>query len=116
MSEYRTALNLIKPKASFWMPKVRTCSSREGTGFDEIWNVMSEFLAASENEGHLDRRRSNQRVSWMWKMVEEELFSRLTRAPQVRDIVHDMERQVLQDRLLPHHGAEQILDAYERHS
>ena len=41
--EYLSALKYLRSASPHWRPEVRLCSSLEGEGVGEVWQVMAEF-------------------------------------------------------------------------
>ena len=77
-----SALKYIRPASHHWRPEVKLCSSLEGDGVDQVWEVMAEFRRKMEESGELEARRRRQHLRWMWSYVEERLVR------MARDIGH----------------------------
>jgi GTPase len=110
--ELAGALHMLRSSEGAWITPVLTCSALEGTGVDTVWQHLvrhQEGLAAS---GELAARRRRQQVRWTWAMVQDRLLTALREHPAVREIVPELERQVLDGALPPALAAEQILKAF----
>ena len=77
-----SALKYIRPASHHWRPEVKLCSSLEGDGVGQVWEVMAEFRRKMEESGELEARRKRQHLRWMWSYVEERLVR------MARDIGH----------------------------
>jgi LAO/AO transport system kinase len=110
--ELAGALHMLRSTDSAWTTPVLTCSAREGTDIDTVWQHVvrhQEGLAAS---GEMAVRRRAQQVRWTWSMVQDRLLTSLREHPVVREISPELERQVLDGTLTPALAAERILQAF----
>jgi LAO/AO transport system kinase len=113
--ELRGALRMLTPAspalaATGWTTPVLTCSAQTGAGMDEVWAAVQDHRAALEAAGELERRRADQQVEWMWRVVRDRLLDRLQSDPGVRAALPDVERAVRDGELTPTLAAEQLLD------
>lgn len=111
--ELAGALRLMHPADAAWTPPVLSCSAREGTGLDTVWERLEQHRSLLESTGRLAAKRSEQQVDWTWTMVREELLGRLHADPTVRALAPDLERQVREGELTATLAAERILQAFE---
>jgi LAO/AO transport system kinase len=111
--ELTDALHLITPPGSLWQPAALTCSGLTGEGVDGVWAQVQRHRAVLEEAGLLAQRRAEQRVAWMWAMVEAEVLQRLRSAPAVRQAQQEVEAAVESGELTASLGAQRILDAFD---
>ena len=111
--ELAAALRLLHEPGASWRAPVLTCSGQQGTGLDQVWQHVQRHRAALEPAGELDRRRRDQRVSWTWDLVNDQLLTRLREHPRVRAIAPELERSVRDGSLTATSAADQILAAFE---
>ncbi|WP_370415614.1 methylmalonyl Co-A mutase-associated GTPase MeaB [Streptomyces fradiae] len=109
--ELAGALRLMHGKEAFWTPPVLSCSARESTGLDEVWERLEKHRALLDATGRLDSRRRDQQVDWAWSMVRDELLNRLHADPAVRALTPEVERRVRDGELTATLAAERILGA-----
>ncbi|MET8509254.1 methylmalonyl Co-A mutase-associated GTPase MeaB [Streptomyces sp. NPDC004787] len=109
--ELAGALRLMHGREAFWTPPVLSCSARESTGLDEVWERLEKHRALLEATGRLDARRRDQQVDWTWSMVRDELLNRLHADPAVRALTPEVERRVRDGELTATLAAERILGA-----
>jgi LAO/AO transport system kinase len=110
--ELSGALRLLRSADGGWTPPVLTCSARESTGLDAVWERLEEHRRSQETTGALAGRRRDQQVEWTWSMVHEELLSRLREHPEVRRLGPDLERQVRDGSLTATLAAERLIGAF----
>ena len=92
-------------------PRVLTCSALEGTGLQEVWEAVLSHRRALLASGDLERRRRRQRIDWTRALVRDGLLALVREDPAIRDLVAELERQVLAGTLTPVLAAERILAA-----
>ncbi|MCB5905981.1 methylmalonyl Co-A mutase-associated GTPase MeaB [Streptomyces pinistramenti] len=110
--ELSGALRLLQPPDAAWTPPVLTCSAREGTGLDTVWERIEQHRTLLESSGALAERRRAQQVDWTWTMVREQLIDRLRNHPEVRKLSPGIEQDVREGALTATLAAERILDAF----
>lgn len=111
--ELAGALRLMHPVDAAWTPPVLSCSAREGTGLDTVWERLEQHRSLLDSTGRLAAKRRDQQVDWTWTMVRDELLGRLHADPTVRALAPDLERQVRKGELTATLAAEEILRAFE---
>jgi LAO/AO transport system kinase len=111
--ELTDALHLITPPGALWQPSALTCSGLTGEGVEAVWAQIERHRFVLEGAGELVRRRADQRVSWMWAMVEEQVLGRLRAASGVVEAAGEAEPKVRAGELTASLGAQQILDAFD---
>ncbi|MFE0629164.1 methylmalonyl Co-A mutase-associated GTPase MeaB [Streptomyces sp. NPDC058864] len=110
--ELSGALRMMTPVDAAWTPPVLTCSAREGTGLEALWERLEQHRTLLESTGRLAAKRRDQQMEWAWSMVREELLGRLRGHPEVRRLTPEIERQVREGTLTPTLAAARILDAF----
>jgi LAO/AO transport system kinase len=110
--ELSAALRLIHgPGAA---PPVLTCSARDGTGLDEVWQRLVRHRDALEASGELEHKRSRQQVGWVWAIVRAGVLDELRAHPAVAALTPEVERAVLAGTLTPTMAAQRLLAAFTR--
>ncbi|MER5781723.1 methylmalonyl Co-A mutase-associated GTPase MeaB [Streptomyces mobaraensis] len=110
--ELAGALRLLRSPDAAWNPPVLTCSARENTGLDALWERLEQHRRVLEATGELARRRSEQQVEWAWGMVRDQLLGELHAHPGVRAVTPDVERGLRDGTLTATLAAERILGAF----
>jgi LAO/AO transport system kinase len=111
--ELAGALRLMHGKDAFWTPPVLSCSARESTGLELVWERLEQHRALLDSTGRLADKRREQQVGWTWSMVRDELLGRLYAHPAVRAAAPDLEQRVRDGSLTATLAAESILKAFE---
>ncbi|MER5494201.1 methylmalonyl Co-A mutase-associated GTPase MeaB [Streptomyces sp. NPDC002490] len=110
--ELAGALRLLRSPDAIWHAPVLSCSAREGTGLDTVWERVEAHRALLDSTGALAAKRRDQQVDWTWSMVHDELLDRLRTHPVVRKLTPDLERRVRDGELTATLAAERILAAF----
>ncbi|MEU1891245.1 methylmalonyl Co-A mutase-associated GTPase MeaB [Streptomyces pristinaespiralis] len=110
--ELAGALRLMNPADAAWTPPVLSCSAREGTGLDAVWERLEQHRTVLGSTGALDAKRREQQIGWTWAMVHDTLLDRLHRHSGVRELTAGLEEQVRDGRLTATLAAERILEAF----
>ncbi|MEU0128056.1 methylmalonyl Co-A mutase-associated GTPase MeaB [Streptomyces sp. NPDC006289] len=110
--ELAGALRLMHPVDAAWTPPVLTCSAREATGLDELWERLEQHRTLLESTGRLTAKRREQQVDWTWSMVRDELLDSLRGHPAVRALTPELEQRVRAGELTATLAAGQILEAF----
>ncbi|WP_176732593.1 methylmalonyl Co-A mutase-associated GTPase MeaB [Streptomyces sp. MnatMP-M17] len=108
--ELAGALRLMHPVDAAWTPPVLSCSAREGTGLDAVWERLEQHRAVLGADGRLSRKRSDQQVDWTWSMVRDHILDRLREHPGVRELTPTLEREVREGTLTATLAAERIIE------
>jgi LAO/AO transport system kinase len=109
--DLKSALRLIYPRETLWLPPVLTMSAMEGTGLTQMWDTVERHRQVLADAGEFEARRRAQQVDWTWQMVRDTVLDRVLSNPEVRKIRADVERQVKTGELTPALAAQQILKA-----
>jgi LAO/AO transport system kinase len=110
--ELAGALRLLGQPEDGWATPVVTCSAATGDGLAEVWDLADQHERALRDTGELDHRRRDQRVSWMWSLVRDQLLDRLRDSRELQAITPDLEAGVRAGTLTPGLAAQQLLAAF----
>jgi LAO/AO transport system kinase len=74
--EYKLALSLVANTRTNWNTTMLHCSSTLGSGMDEVWNTVNEFMSHAKNDGSFSKNRKEQvsshfRDEWLSVLKEE---------------------------------------------
>lgn len=89
LSDYSSALRLMRPSSPSWTPVVIPASALTGVGVREVWSTLTALRAARSAEQA--ERRAAQERSWLWVEVTE----RVTNTLRADEFVRQVEGQVL---------------------
>ncbi len=110
--ELSGALRMLQPPDAVWTPPVLTCSAREQTGLDTVWERLEAHREVLSANDRLEAKRRDQQVDWTWSMVRDQLLSSLRDHPQVKRVAPDLEQQVREGTLTASLAAERLLTAF----
>jgi len=92
--EYESALQLLRPSSPNWSPPVLTCSAREWTGIDVIWDTIIEHRSILTKTGELEMKRQQQALEWVTFMVKEGLEEWFYTNPLVKKILPLLKKEI----------------------
>jgi LAO/AO transport system kinase len=110
-ADYRMAMHLMAPASPTWTPPVVTCSALTNEGLEEIWSLICQHRQRLDATGELAARRADQRVRWMWSMVEDRVLSSFRAS--VADLAAELEAAVHAGTVPPTAAAEQLVDSFD---
>jgi LAO/AO transport system kinase len=108
-AEYRSALNLFRPRSAHWDPPVLLVSALEERGMDKVWSAIEQHRAALTASGELESKRRDQQRDWLWSMIDDGLKRQFLARPDVARLLPDVEAAVLDARTTPTEGARRLL-------
>ena len=111
-AEYQMAMHMMVPASPNWTPPVVTCSGLTGEGLETLWDqVLLQRRLLSES-GELDERREEQRVRWMWSMLDDHLVAMLHANPEVSRLLPLLEREVRREETTPVLAVDRLIAAF----
>lgn len=110
--EYQIALHLTAPASPHWTPPVLTCAGLTGEGVETLWSHVEQHRRLLSESGDLARRREEQRVRWMWSMLDDRLLEALRAHPEVGKLLPEMESQVRSDVTTPVSAVNTLIKAF----
>ncbi len=110
--ELSIAMKLISQDPTGWRAPVLTCSAREKTGLDDVWNAVLEHRQWLEEHGGLAAYRAKQQVEWMWSQVEDTITESLRGTHDLRALGRAITARVADQELGALDGATEMLQAY----
>ena len=111
-TQFQGALRLFPLPESGWRPKVYTCSAVAGTGLEEVWKGVEEFLGHIHANGYFQHNRNRQNKYWMYETINEALRGSFYRDPAVEARIGEYEKRVLEDRISSFVAAKELLELY----
>ncbi|MDR2890164.1 MAG: methylmalonyl Co-A mutase-associated GTPase MeaB [Alistipes sp.] len=110
--QFENALMLFPTPESGWRPRVFTSSAYAGTGLDEVWAGVEEFLSFVRAGGFFVANRSRQNQYWMRETIDETLRQNFYRNPEIEALLPEFRRRVLEDRMSSFVAAHELLERY----
>lgn len=85
-AEYQNALHLFPANPSGWIPQVKTCSSIDKSGLEEVLDMLSKFQNQVKGNGYFDKNRADQQVHWFKENLNELLKHYFFKQPKVQQL------------------------------
>lgn len=112
VSDYRSALSLLRPKTPHWRAEVQPISALQGDGIADVWDAVARFRTAMAAGDAAAPRRAAQMARWMWREVEEGLLESLKADAAVATLARQLEAAVREGQLMPALAARRLLNVY----
>ena len=72
--DFTRALHLYPQKNSGWKPKVLTASALEGTGVNEVMEMIESYISLVKKNNFFVSNRNHQNISWLKAIIEKNLY------------------------------------------
>ena len=92
-----------------WRIPVLTCSALTGAGVPEVWDAITQHRAWLAKSGRLEELRAEQRVTWMWDTLADQLMTRVRTHPAVLAELDAITAQVSAGQVAPGEAARTLL-------
>eukprot|EP01134_Creolimax_fragrantissima_P001398 CFRG1398T1 len=113
-AEIKSALKILRPQSRNWKPKVRMLSSYTKDGIDKAWDTMCDFRSKMLESGEFNYRRRSQNQVHMWSYVQANTMELLHSDPDVKNILKDIEKQVMMGEKPAGAAADEIVNVFLR--
>lgn len=110
--EYETALHLINPSSSIWLPPVTTCSAIKIEGIENIWDIILDHREKLKSTGEFEEKRKKQSIEWMWSLVEEGLKEQFYKNSAVKAMLPKITKEVERGKIAPTAAAFELLSSF----
>lgn len=107
--EYKNALHLFPPTGTGWFPPVLTCSALTNQGISELWNTILEHEQLTTQNGHHNKRRQEQQLTWFRTELRQRLEQQFFAQPAMKARLSELEEKVKNGELLPIQAVESLL-------
>jgi LAO/AO transport system kinase len=114
VGDYKRAIHLFPAKTNNWIPKVLTCSAYENTGIEAIWDTVNSFVNHCVCNNTFDENRKKQAQFWLHESIQEQLGIYFYQKPEVKKLVSQLEKEVLEGTLSPFVAANQLIDLFKK--
>ncbi|RIZ68623.1 MAG: methylmalonyl Co-A mutase-associated GTPase MeaB [Methylococcales bacterium] len=104
----KNALHILKPKYSEWQAPVLTCSARENTGIENIWEVVEKFYTTMEANEKVASIRKGQDSRWMKRQIEENIINMIYNTQDINELYRKTKARVESNQLSPRHAVETV--------
>ncbi len=111
VADYSAALRYLRPRSEAWRPRATLVSAVTGDGIAELWDTVQEHRRTLAAAGERDRMREEQRLRWMWSLIDERLAADFRARPTVQERLAACEADVRAGRVSPGRAAADLLDS-----
>lgn len=108
-AEFNRALHLYPAKGNDWIPKTTTCSALNNEGISEIWELISEYISITKENGYFQEKRKEQNKFWLLQTIESALKSEFYNNPKVKLEIENQMRLLIENKTTPFEAAEALL-------
>jgi len=110
--ELNRILHFFPPKKSGWIPKTSTCSAITHEGIENIWTVITDFVAFTKNNDSFYEKRKEQNQYWLLETINNQLKSHFYSHQEVEKLLEKVKHDVLNHKISPFSAAQLLLTTY----
>jgi LAO/AO transport system kinase len=110
--EYLNALHLFPPSDSGWIPVVKTCSSLNNKGIQEVWEEVLKYKEKTVLNGYFQKRRKDQELKIFYESIGERLKSDFFNNPQVKEKLELLQSSILHNEISAYQAGQELLAVY----
>lgn len=111
-ADYSAVLRYLRPRSDAWRPEACLVSGRTGDGVAGLWDTVVRHRDQLRAAGKLEPMRAEQRLRWMWSLLDERLREQLRANAGVAGLLSEMEGRVRDGTLPPTAAVDQLLRAF----
>ena len=109
-AEFNRALHLYPLKESGWSPKTMTASALQNEGVKEAWELISEYIAETSENGHFQKKRKEQDKFWLLQTIEARLKSDFYENASIKKELKNQLALLDENKTTPFEAANYLLD------
>ena len=99
--QFENALSLLQYKIAGWTPKVLTCSGLNGTGIEEIWNTILQFVKLTKESGYFDENRRKQEKNWFDQKSKKLILDTFINNTEMYNILLQLKKDINENKIKP---------------
>lgn len=107
------SMHYYPEKPGGWKPQVLLCSALEGSGLEDLWDLIQEFKKLGMQSGTLLENRRNQNIKWFQQSLDAGLRDYFYRNPRYQKTFDALQRMVQDGSISPFRAAGQLLSQLE---
>jgi LAO/AO transport system kinase len=111
-SNFKNALHLFPMPPSGLLPQVRTCSAKDHTDIDKIWQMVLDYEKFTQENGFFCKKRTNQSKYWMYETIDEHLKNSFYKNPKIEKLLLEAENKLSNNEITPFIAAHQLMEVY----
>jgi LAO/AO transport system kinase len=111
-SHFRNALHLFPVPDSGIVPEVMCYSGFYELNIDKVLKMIFDYIGKVKESGYFQYRRNEQSKYWMYESINEHLKNSFYYNPSVKNMIAEMEKEVLGGQITSFVAAKKLLDTY----
>jgi LAO/AO transport system kinase len=111
--EFSRILHFLRPATKGWMSRALTCSSLYEKGIDTVWANIQDYERITKEIGIFQERRQAQMKDWFYSLIMNQLQTTFFSDTRVKEILPQLEEDVLQGGLSASLGVKYLFEQYE---
>ena len=111
-SHFRNALHLFPVPDSGIVPEVMCYSGFYELNIDKVLKMIFDYIGKVKESGYFQYRRNEQSKYWMYESINEHLKNSFYYNPFVKNMIAEMEKEVLGGQITSFVAAKKLLDTY----
>jgi LAO/AO transport system kinase len=111
-AECENALHLFPLSESGVSPKVTTCSSTEILNIDTVWQMVTDYIASTRENGYFDKKRVLQAVQIMYNTINEQLSAHFYQNKNIQQSIPFVEAAIRSNNMTSYMAATKLLEKY----
>ena len=111
-SHFRNALHLFPVPDSGIVPEVMCYSGFYELNIDKVLQMIFRYIDQVKENGYFQYRRNEQSKYWMYESINEHLRNSFYYNPAIKQMIGDMEKEVLGGQITSFVAAKKLLDTY----
>ena len=111
-AEFTNVLHLFPPPPSGRTPQVKCCSSLDGTGIEEVWQMIGQYRQQVTESGYLNTRRLEQSRYWLYETIREGIFQQVFHHQDMQQLLEQYEEEIARGRITSFSAAARILQKF----
>nr|WP_241448744.1 methylmalonyl Co-A mutase-associated GTPase MeaB [Aquimarina pacifica] len=112
-NQFSKALHLYPLAENSWSPEVQICSALEGSGIDDIWQLILKYVKTTSQNGFFEKNRMQQNEFWLLQTIEDQLKSSFYNHPKITRLLSEKITAMRDYKITPFAAAKHILDIYK---
>ncbi len=109
-AEFANALHFFPPTTSGWTPLVKTCSSFEKKGFEEIVKMIESYQLQTFSSGFFHVKRKEQDLISFQKLLDEQIRQLFFSSEKKLDQINELKTKVQQGLISPYGAVRSIFN------
>ncbi|MDR3047260.1 MAG: methylmalonyl Co-A mutase-associated GTPase MeaB [Bacteroidales bacterium] len=109
-AQYKSALHLFPPTDSGWEVAVNTCSAREHTGIDTVWDTIQDFVIFTQQNGFFLQQRNEQLIAIFKEWINNQLDQYFYAIPEVKTTIEEVIPLIKEKTMTPYQAGSKVLN------